>query len=448
MKNIIALTVSTNYDDLLDIILPQNYGFFKRWYIVTDVNDYKTIDVVKKYNFENIELVYFNFYENSTFNKGGAIEYVQNMIENGGYSDFLMLFLDSDIYLPNNFSDIIDNLDLNDNTLYGPLIRDDFYSMKNFLDNNVDNHIVEQMSMGWVSGYFQLYKYNPIYKYNNSNNCSWCDVQFSKLFTNRVFINDLSVKHLGKAGINWDGRTDKNDFLISSDIELSKNVTGKIPSHPVNNNYKIKYYLIHGIDKSRKDRMINEFKNANIDNDNVKWILHPNKDELSDELKNNISIQNSDQGIFLTDGCISCTYKHFLALQDIVHNNYDYAVIFEDNIFFKDDAEKRIHLYIKQLNTFYPDWDVLFDSNFRDYDEQELIPGVFVYPKETSIDGGTRYAQCYLITNKCAKKYYDNYLPFNNPPDHFMNYLNKKLNINVFWSQPPLTNTFPHKSTI
>ena len=35
----------------------------------------------------------------------------------------------------------------------------------------------------------------------------------------------------------------------------------------------IKYYLIHGIDKSRKDRMISEFQKACIDSNSVKWIF-------------------------------------------------------------------------------------------------------------------------------------------------------------------------------
>jgi GR25 family glycosyltransferase involved in LPS biosynthesis len=211
---------------------------------------------------------------------------------------------------------------------------------------------------------------------------------------------------------------------------------------------KIKYYIVHGIDSSRKERMICEFEKANIPIDNVLWMLKPNRDDITDKLKNEVTKPNANANI-LTNSLISCTYKHYLIMKDIVENQYDYAVIFEDNIFFTlNDADSRIKLYIEQLNSFYPDWDILYDSNYRDYTEQSLIPGIFVYPKDATVDGGTRVAQCYLITQKCAKKYLDNYLPFDNAPDHWMNYLNKTLNINVFWSQPPMTNTFPHKSTV
>ena len=33
--------------------MKNNYKFFKKWYIVTDKNDNKTIEVINKYNFEN-----------------------------------------------------------------------------------------------------------------------------------------------------------------------------------------------------------------------------------------------------------------------------------------------------------------------------------------------------------------------------------------------------------
>jgi hypothetical protein len=47
----------------------------------------------------------------------------------------------------------------------------------------------------------------------------------------------------------------------------------------------IQWYLIHGIDNSRKDRMISEFEKYGLDNNNVKWVLHPNKNEISNEFR-------------------------------------------------------------------------------------------------------------------------------------------------------------------
>ena len=43
----------------------------------------------------------------------------------------------------------------------------------------------------------------------------------------------------------------------------------------------IQYYLIHGVDSSRAFRMVSEFKKWGIEIEKVKWLLRPNKDEIS-----------------------------------------------------------------------------------------------------------------------------------------------------------------------
>lgn len=222
----------------------------------------------------------------------------------------------------------------------------------------------------------------------------------------------------------------------------------------------MKYYLIHGVDQSREPRMINEFLNANIPLDNVTWIRSHNKDTLTYEFVNQVLIQTESTscGIPIPAGCpnlragqISCTFKHYLALEDIVKNNYPYAVIMEDNIFFKGDVSSRVDTYIQQLNSMYPKWDILFDSNWKSYYEGSTQDGIFVYPKSNEINqyghGGTRCAQFYLLTQSCAKKLYDNYIPFNNAPDWWMNDLFRKLDIHSFWSEPSIADVFPHVST-
>ena len=207
----ITITVSTNYDDLLNIIIPQNYKFFEKWYIVTDKSDDKTINVINKYNYDNIYILYFDFYENNKkFNKGGAIRYCQEkIISTLDYSGNILI-LDSDIYLPNNFSKIM-NIKLIENTIYGTNKRYDFYSYKNFINKIID------LDYPWskkFQGYFQLYKYNKNFLYEESNNCGECDLRFLKYFKNKRIITNLSVYHLGKSGINWNKRINKDDFII------------------------------------------------------------------------------------------------------------------------------------------------------------------------------------------------------------------------------------------
>ena len=48
----------------------------------------------------------------------------------------------------------------------------------------------------------------------------------------------------------------------------------------------IKYYLIHNLDINRESNMKNLFTEFGINNDDVTWINHPNKNEISDSLRN------------------------------------------------------------------------------------------------------------------------------------------------------------------
>jgi len=198
---------------------------------------------------------------------------------------------------------------------------------------------------------------------------------------------------------------------------------------------KVQYYIIHNGETTRRDTLIRLLTKNGGDMNDVKWVLHPNKGEISDELANKLTSK------YLKKGYISCSYKHFLSLKDIVENNYEYSVIMEDNI---GDVFANIpdclELYLKQLPN---DWDILFDTTWCSYKticEEEVIFDKVVYKKSNEITkfchGGTRIAHFYFLNLKCAKKLYDNYLPFDNAPDWWMNTLFRKLNINSYWSEP------------
>ena len=212
----------------------------------------------------------------------------------------------------------------------------------------------------------------------------------------------------------------------------------------------IQYYLVHGGDPKRKERMETEFKKWSFFNE-IKWVLSPNKDELSDEFIKKIVIQEpsisngQSTGILNRKGAIACSYKHYLCLKDIVENKYDYGVIIEDNIYFTEDFPGNIPTYIEQLNNNYKEWDILFNHydeshNWGVYDYQEIKPNLFVYPKSNEINhrchGASKSANCYLLTYACAKQLYENYLPFANAPCAHMNGLFRKLSIKSFWLEP------------
>jgi hypothetical protein len=121
-----------------------------------------------------------------------------------------MLILDSDIYLPNNFMDIYNSLNIADNILYGPEIRYDYRSHFDFIN---DYKRLLYSGSGNFFGFFQLFKCNLNYLYQSSYNCEKCDIIFKTLFSSCININGLIVKHLGVADRNWNGRINKLDFI-------------------------------------------------------------------------------------------------------------------------------------------------------------------------------------------------------------------------------------------
>ena len=214
----IAITVSTKYDDLLNIVLPQNAPFFEKWYIITDPNDHATIQVINTHHFPQVEIVYFDFYANGkTFNKGGAIRHCQENIHITQPQEILLL--DSDIYLPDNFAEIMtiarERGVIQENTLYGTSERLDFYSRVH-LDNGTVDHVYPHAQQ--FQGYFQLYmespNHNDKYLYDESANCSECDMNFIQRFQHLVIIENLTVFHLGKSFMHWNTRVSKEDFVL------------------------------------------------------------------------------------------------------------------------------------------------------------------------------------------------------------------------------------------
>jgi len=214
----IAITVSTKYDDLLNIILPQNARFFEKWNIITDPEDQATIQVIKAHNFPHVEIIYYDFYANDkTFNKGGAIRHCQERISITHPQEILLL--DSDIYLPNHFAEIMASARergvIQENTLYGTSERHDFYSQEHLHNGTVDDVYPHARQF---QGYFQLYiespNHNHKYLYDESVNCSGCDMNFIERFQHLVIIENLTVFHLGKSCMHWNTRVSKEDFVL------------------------------------------------------------------------------------------------------------------------------------------------------------------------------------------------------------------------------------------
>lgn len=225
---------------------------------------------------------------------------------------------------------------------------------------------------------------------------------------------------------------------------------------------KIQLYLIHNEDKTRFEKMFGQYEKYGVDTNNVRLMVRPRISDLSDDfIRKNLVIQTpsisneqsmSPEYLMSRRGLIVCTYKHYLCYKDFLENtteDVEYALIMEDNATYTKNVFELLPVYIKQLNEIYGEenWDVLFDTYnpyWGRYTEMQTQPDIYVYPKSNEISrsgggaGSTKTARFYLIRRGFAKKLYENYLPFNNGPDLWMNDLFRKLGARSFWVEPSL----------
>lgn len=283
MSDIIAITTSTRFDDILSICLPNNYPFFKKWFIITSDTDTKTINVVNTFkamhdNRDCIELLYFDFFsENRKFNKGGAIRYAQ-MIMNDRFKNYPILLIDSDIVLPDNFLDVMRSIQpkqpekcirqgcpfkkhtqfsnnkgthcclyCKNNKGHGPKCQKKLFELNNttselnkmpnlspftlygtkyrtehYSYSHFKNNIVDGMKKKRdCIGYFQLYCQNEKFLYRNSQSAAICDETFRDMFfpSNSRVYLDIIPKHMGIVGKHWNLRKNTKDFKIDMPID-------------------------------------------------------------------------------------------------------------------------------------------------------------------------------------------------------------------------------------
>lgn len=214
------------------------------------------------------------------------------------------------------------------------------------------------------------------------------------------------------------------------------------------------YYVIHNLEKRRYKNIVKLLNLNGVNINDVNFINHPNKDELTYEIKEKAVQKNAN----IRDGWISCSYKHYLALENIIEQDNEFGVIMEDNIGgFYENIPNRLEKYLNMMDN---DWDIIFDSVWGDYaqmNEEEISQNKLVYRKSNEITknnegkiishGSTRAAQFYLINKKAAKKLYDNFLPFNHSADMWMNEVIRKTNLKVYWSEPSIVTSKFNKKT-
>jgi hypothetical protein len=208
--SLVAITVSTNYSDIFPIVYEANSRFFKRWIVVTDHTDRRTIEFLSSK--ELIVPIFYDFRNNGrTFDKGGALQYAQTIARALWPSDW-HLIIDSDICLDDTFINVSKNIEFLDcKALYGCANRYDYGKLSDYRNKKNGRQYPQTEH---IVGFFQLYAFKK-YLYGNSFDASACDVRFSKKFRNRINLDSFICHHLGnKNAVNHRGRVLGSDFTI------------------------------------------------------------------------------------------------------------------------------------------------------------------------------------------------------------------------------------------
>jgi len=204
---IIGITICVNFDDILFHTIDHNAKVLKELYIVTDPKDSATITLLATKNIPNVKLLFYdNFFTNAKFNKGGAVRFAQKYIHHL-YEDVNVLLLDADVVLHNSLiASLPEKLEAD--VLYGVTGRLDYHTLEDFLARQNGKSC---WYGGALVGFFQLYKGNDKYLYNDSDSCATCDNEFRDSFSRRVYINE-TIAHLGLSQVNWEGRDYTKDI--------------------------------------------------------------------------------------------------------------------------------------------------------------------------------------------------------------------------------------------
>jgi len=188
----------------------------------------------------------------------------------------------------------------------------------------------------------------------------------------------------------------------------------------------------------RKDFIINQFKKYNITDYEF---IEIDRDEL----------EGYDLSIFenIPNSFIAIGLSHMYAYNQI-KDNYDEALIFEDDVILCDNFIDIFNNYLTQLPK---DYDMLFigDGCNLHIQKDNLISNKNIYkkclyPTSWGGDGCTRCIDSYLVSKKCAIKiceYIDNIkynskYKINTTTDWWLNIVARNIILQIYWAEPTI----------
>jgi hypothetical protein len=203
---LVAITVSTNYADLLKICLDENQGWFDHWIFITQESDKESRELLR--NIPNSTVLFWNPKRGgASFDKGAAVRLGQKHAYRN-FPNSWYVVIDSDIVLEGNSRSFQQQLlELSPGALHG-IERQDYASLS---DLRAKVNTMKYQGWGPVLGYFQLYATPHLYR--SSKDASRCDLQFNRLFRENYILRGTSCAHLGQKS-HWKGRNSHSgDFL-------------------------------------------------------------------------------------------------------------------------------------------------------------------------------------------------------------------------------------------
>jgi len=308
------IMVSVNYNDILPITLKSIPKEFKMT-VVTTKEDTECQSICDELGIDFI--ISERIYEDGAlFNKGKAINDGIKSLKDPEW----ILLLDADIYLKDDFLEVITKSNLNRIDLFicRRLIVDNYNTFLKWKNGENVGHM--ERAKGY--GFFHLFN---IKKFGNNRSifpenykdASFSDLEFRDRFENKKEL-DTYVVHLGSINQNWEGRKTEK-FIKEFDI----------------NEYFDKIYCLN-LDRrnDRWERTSKELSKFSIKVDRWSGIDGEN---LNDEdlvfLEKNI-----DQGSLSNIGkienkyALACLLSHLEIIKDAKLNNYKRILIFEDDI--------------------------------------------------------------------------------------------------------------------
>jgi GR25 family glycosyltransferase involved in LPS biosynthesis len=193
-----------------------------------------------------------------------------------------------------------------------------------------------------------------------------------------------------------------------------------------------KFYMCHYQKLTERREYVEKVLSTH--NIEVNWVLDFDKEALDKESlsKTYPFLFSNKNGRYLSLAEISLVLKHKYVFDDVVKNNYQNVVVFEDDIILVDDFNNKLNNYMEQLPS---DYDILWIGTCCNLHANNISVDKNVY----EVSHGSRCTHAYVISNSACRKINDIFDGVYQPIDWFFNSSIKTQNMRNFWAEPELS---------